>query len=250
MRTYLINLDRSTERLSIVTDRLAALGLTWERIPAVDGKTLTAEHKTAVVSPNWKFPTTLTSGEIGCMLSHRYCWEQFLATGDEWLLVLEDDCVFSPKAYQYLSSPDWIPEGVDLIQLSTVDEPAYCDHEISLPTLNNSLYRIKYSSPKGAYGYLISKRAAQLAVDMSRIIEEPADNFLFGHYSSFVKKISFFRLAKGIVKVVDDVPTTLPEKGKHKEWNLHRLSWKRFSTKLKMNLARKHCQLVQQQWLD
>ncbi len=250
MQTYLVNLDRSLDRLAIMTERLASIGIAWERIPAVDGKLLGAEQKSAVNSPNWKFPTRLTPGEIGCMMSHRRCWERFLSTHDEWLLVIEDDCVFSNQSFKYLSNPDWIPVGVDLVQFSTVNEPAYSDQEIALPEFNNSLYRIKYSSPKGTYGYFISRKAAKLALSMSEVIEEPADNFMFGYYSEFAKKIPYYRLAKGIIKVLDDVPTTIPEKGGHKEWNLHRLSWKRFCSKLKMTALRKQCQVIHQQWLD
>ena len=38
MRIFLINLDRSPQRLAFMTAQLNALGLRAERLPAVDGK--------------------------------------------------------------------------------------------------------------------------------------------------------------------------------------------------------------------
>lgn len=40
MQVYLVNMDRSKERLEIMSQRLAALGINFERVPAVDGSKL------------------------------------------------------------------------------------------------------------------------------------------------------------------------------------------------------------------
>jgi glycosyl transferase family 25 len=42
---FLINLERSAARLQRTTERLAKLGLTFERIPAVEGSVLTDSEK-------------------------------------------------------------------------------------------------------------------------------------------------------------------------------------------------------------
>src|SRR5262245_47643789 len=39
MNCFVINLDRSPNRLALVREQLTCLGLAWERVPAVDGST-------------------------------------------------------------------------------------------------------------------------------------------------------------------------------------------------------------------
>jgi glycosyl transferase, family 25 len=44
MQVYVINLDRRPDRLAEISQRLDALGLTFTRVPAVDGLTLPDNH--------------------------------------------------------------------------------------------------------------------------------------------------------------------------------------------------------------
>ena len=47
MQVYLVNMDRSTERLEIMSQRLATLGIAFERVAAVDGYKLADTAKNA-----------------------------------------------------------------------------------------------------------------------------------------------------------------------------------------------------------
>ncbi len=93
---YLINLDRSPDRLRNATANLNEVGLPFERISAVDGRNLDMENMAdfAVVDVIKK-ERWITPQVIGCSLSHYQAYKDFLASGSEWALILEDDIEFS-----------------------------------------------------------------------------------------------------------------------------------------------------------
>ena len=93
---YLINLDRSPERLANVSARLTALGLAFERVPAVDGMTL-SEAEFARQTRENRYYKPLRRGEVGCYLSHLEAMRRFVATGREYALILEDDVVLPDR---------------------------------------------------------------------------------------------------------------------------------------------------------
>lgn len=87
---YLINLDRAPERLASADRQLRALGIPYQRVPAVDGRTLPADELARLFSEN-RFYKSLIAGEAGCYLSHVEAQRHFLADGAEYALILEDD---------------------------------------------------------------------------------------------------------------------------------------------------------------
>jgi len=96
---YLINLDRSPERLQTMDARLKALGIGYQRIAAVDGRTAAfssrecdtrkycLSHGRYCVEPT----------EIGCYMSHvKTLFEFSRNSSASHALILEDDIEFSP----------------------------------------------------------------------------------------------------------------------------------------------------------
>ena len=119
MQVYLINLAGADDRLAAATTHLSKAGLNFSRIEAVDGRGKESRsfpqynHSNAVRF----YGRGLTSGEIGCYLSHLACIERFLESDNEHCLVLEDDVVFPVdgaqtlkfliEALQQSSASDW-----------------------------------------------------------------------------------------------------------------------------------------------
>ena len=128
MLRMIINLDRSKDRWQHMLGQMSDLGMNdgdFLRVSAVDGRKLTLEQLDNAVAPlnssaKADFPGTLTNTEIGCFLSHKKCWQQLLASHEEWGLVMEDDVRFSQEIMRFIRTDDWIPEGVDIVQLHTL----------------------------------------------------------------------------------------------------------------------------------
>lgn len=89
-RCYLINLDRSPERLATMVSRLDDLGIEFERIPGVDGMSLSEDEFGRQTSEN-RYYKPIRRGEVGCQLSHLKALARFLDSDARYALVLEDD---------------------------------------------------------------------------------------------------------------------------------------------------------------
>jgi glycosyl transferase, family 25 len=100
----IISMSRSLDRREAMMASFHALGVPFTFFDAVDGQTMTDEE-VAVLSPkpyvgHKKRP--LNRGEIGCAESFRRVLQKFVAGGDDYLCVAEDDANFSPQALAYL----------------------------------------------------------------------------------------------------------------------------------------------------
>lgn len=97
IKTYLINLEGSTQRLANAKKQLDAAGWSFERYAAYDGRGKDInefqnydDRKTKKI-----LGRSMLNSELGCYLSHYGCVEQFLKTDADYLVVLEDDLVIS-----------------------------------------------------------------------------------------------------------------------------------------------------------
>lgn len=92
---YLINLDRSSERLSRFRERNAHL-TNVTRFPAVDGSTLDkgALEKSGYIASDLSNGAGLMDGSLGCALSHVRLWEMAVRR-NEPITVFEDDAAVS-----------------------------------------------------------------------------------------------------------------------------------------------------------
>ncbi|MDY3115506.1 MAG: glycosyltransferase family 25 protein [Sutterella sp.] len=246
---YLINLKSSTDRLQSMRARLEPLGLFFERIEAVDAKTLSEEDLSVDQTPSIAYPRKLRSGELACFLSHRECWKRLVASKDDWALVLEDHCVFSSQVQEYLASTDWIPVECELIQFVWSKNPVYFDKQIPLEN-ENSLVRLNSSSPIGTSAYFISKKAAQIALDESQWIYGPVDNFLFGSLSGFSRQVRAWRLLGAVVKRNETTVTTIQGRAQKKVINAKSVDPRRIYTKLRTKAKRLYLDKAYQYWID
>lgn len=121
---FLINLDKSEDRLATSTAQLDALGFQFTRVSAVDGRTLGP-----AISEVYDRDVTqafcgrsLTPGEIGCYLSHLEAAKKVLESGAPCGIVFEDDFEMIPEGPEIISQIlRWLDENPtewDLMNLS------------------------------------------------------------------------------------------------------------------------------------
>ena len=93
--TQIISLEMQHERRERITRAFSHNNLFDVHIvTAVYGKSLDSTVLNALARPaaweSWQTPNV-----IGCMLSHRKCYENLLATSQEFSLILEDDAILT-----------------------------------------------------------------------------------------------------------------------------------------------------------
>ncbi|ETZ05176.1 glycosyltransferase family 25 protein [Holospora undulata] len=96
--TYIINLDRAKERWNKITHRLLKCSdFNIKRVAAIDGKYENFSHIPFDIHQTVRnFGQPLSTGTIGCYLSHVKVWEVFYNSQKDYCLVLEDDVTFDP----------------------------------------------------------------------------------------------------------------------------------------------------------
>lgn len=114
-----INLDRSLDRLAAISERLAHLGLTFVRIPAIDGHTLgRQEQRLAYRKRLWR--SHPTRSEIGCHLSHLRALQHIIDHKIPKAIILEDDAEFEP-AFVSVAQEDFDPRvKLDVLKLEGI----------------------------------------------------------------------------------------------------------------------------------
>jgi len=91
--TCVINLDRSTDRLARISERLNASGISFERLAAIDGQQAIVKGCEEYCNADAisKIGRPLSPGEVGCFLSHLKAIKWFLHTEAPLGMILEDD---------------------------------------------------------------------------------------------------------------------------------------------------------------
>ena len=103
MKTFVINLSDRRDRMMLFESQK----LEYERFDAVNGKKLTYEQLKKLgydTQSDWIDPihsTHLTSGEVGCFLSHYNLWKKCIELNVP-LCILEDDAVVPDNLYDDL----------------------------------------------------------------------------------------------------------------------------------------------------
>lgn len=192
MKSYLINLDKDTERLNFFKANFDRLGIPFERISAVDGRTFSEQDYQAfmqtrprdynrIQTKNW------LRGQMGCFLSHYHAWQK-IAEGDEhYCAVFEDDIHISDDLKQILQTDTWIPQSIDIIRLETSTNRVRLTPQPILSYKKRNLYGVK-STSWCAGAYIISRKTAQRLVNLPEAYHEPADVILYNLNESVIAK--------------------------------------------------------------
>jgi glycosyl transferase family 25 len=110
---FLINLDRSQDRLRYMQAQADRIGLQVERFPAIDGSAVPDHLRSQFAG------SRLTRGQVGCYASHLCLHERVVRDDLSYALILEDDAelqddlMLAAEKAMAAAPADW-----DYIQLS------------------------------------------------------------------------------------------------------------------------------------
>jgi len=183
MRIYLINLGRRPDRLAAMQAQAASLGLPLDRVEAVDAKLVEPallDRWFAAGGPLGEIPR----GDKACLLSHRLGWQEFLASGDDHAVFLEDDVKLSAAAGALLVSDNWIPANIGVVKLEHYGPPG---QRVLLSDVRKvgedfQLGRM-LSRHTGAAAYILSRPAVQMLLHQTRF-DLPVDHLIFNPNNS------------------------------------------------------------------
>ncbi|MDR2458749.1 MAG: glycosyltransferase family 25 protein [Holosporales bacterium] len=178
VHAYLINLDKSKDRLAEITPKLQTLCINYTRIPGVYGKDLSLEEKDRLVSRRRYLRFMhgrIGDGTVGCYLSHIKVWESFLESNCSYAVVFEDDADFVPGDLKRIV--DALIKHKDRWDIVTFDYLHY-GHPMKTLDLHEDSSLVRFRTRVGNTGcYLINRRAASRLLRKSLPIMMPIDHY-------------------------------------------------------------------------
>jgi glycosyl transferase family 25 len=172
---FLINLDRSQDRLARCIPLLEQMGISWERVTGIEGAKLPADELARLnprPAPHGEWFRGLTPGEIGCFLSHIACWRLIAERGLDCALVLEDDFApddgFSAERLAAFadSSAHW-----DVLKLTRIGRNA----KLAMPLEHGASIHHIGKGPIDGTGYLVSLAGARKLIQRREHLLRPVD---------------------------------------------------------------------------
>ena len=100
IKIYAIVLKHKTDLINEMTEKLKNTNIDYEIFDAIYGKDLTEDfynENNIVIDPKFRNPfthTSMTTGEIGCALSHYYCWKKAYEENIDYPIFVESDAIF------------------------------------------------------------------------------------------------------------------------------------------------------------
>ncbi|WP_136659285.1 glycosyltransferase family 25 protein [Nitratireductor sp. XY-223] len=196
MKTYLINLDRSEDRLSWFMKDAGRLDLDVVRVPAVDGAYLSpAEIDAYQRMKNRGYE--LGRSDIASYLSHRLVWQRVAESGEPWAFVAEDDIHFSERAAPFFADAGWIPDDADIVKAETFAVPTRISRWSNPKVFDRSI-SLLHCRHLGAAGYFLSAECAQRLVGWTEDYCELADVILFDEELGIFDRLRIYQLVPAI----------------------------------------------------
>ncbi len=230
VQAFIIHLVRATQRREnaeqTLRDCRESGGIEGEFWPAVDGSTLSADTTESFFRPGVfepTYPFALKTGEIGCFLSHRQVWAEIIRRDLRAGLVLEDDLLIDRDKF-----------GPALrLAMRHIDDLGIIKMRITPPKVKARLIDRQEGanlvlSPEpgvGAQANLISKDAARILLDRSKVFDRPVDTFIQSHWHTGIRPATCF-------------PAGIAHHYKALEGSTIQAEKKSFKTKLWRELAR------------
>tara|TARA_R110002049_G_scaffold46487_1_gene135143 strand:- start:89323 stop:90141 length:819 start_codon:yes stop_codon:yes gene_type:complete len=192
MHAYVINLDRSPERLQFVQDQARSYGIEIERVSAVDGRTLSPSQLGELSSPDFEFQP-LNISEIALFTSQKLAWKKLVESGHPHAAVFEDDVVLSPTIRATFDAIDHFHDEFDVIKLETTLRRVVCSREGQRIDSGESLQQL-LTWHGGAAGYVITAKCAARLLEIKKRVSDPADQVLFNPLSSVSSTLRILQL--------------------------------------------------------
>ncbi|MBC3765892.1 glycosyltransferase family 25 protein [Neptunicella marina] len=171
----LINLARSTSRLTESEKALNAQNLAYTRIDAVDGNKLSEAELSAhydLQLNQTRYHKDLNKGEIACYLSHRKAWQHIVDNNLDFAVILEDDFELIGDLSQAISTTSSIQVNWDYIKLAGHTRTRHPIYQIQQDDMQLVIYN---KLPSHTLAQIVSKEGACKLLTHSDLISRPVD---------------------------------------------------------------------------
>ncbi|SPF77833.1 glycosyltransferase family 25 protein [Pseudoprimorskyibacter insulae] len=179
VRLYVLSLkDRNPRRASIAADlaalNLEALGVTVILFDAVDGRDGFPKRFEAMLDRDGAAQIerrALSNGEFACALGHRLMAEDFLASGSDWAIILEDDAIIDDRLHRFIAAQGY--KAAPMLMLHHLNARVM-GNGIAVPGADGAAYRLAMSAFM-TVGYTMGRGFAKALIASQTPVRHKAD---------------------------------------------------------------------------
>jgi GR25 family glycosyltransferase involved in LPS biosynthesis len=194
---YYINLDGQPQRQTYMENQFKYWGIeNYERLSAYDGRVDDLGH--LIVG---RYPTDMTSGEIGCVTSHLKAIKHWLDTSDsEIAMFMEDDIDLQTASYWNFTWQDFIsniPYNWDCVQLAVIcTGPLHANlHRRFINDFSTACYILNRDYAKKLIKYHI--RGDRYKLDNGVKPRPVADDLIYNSGNTYAVPLFLYRISLG-----------------------------------------------------
>jgi len=198
IKAFIIHLERAHNRQPQVEKLMAALPVTAEIVPAVDGKNLADADVARYYQPRLHqpfYPFTLSINEIACFLSHRKAWTTLIEQGCTAGFILEDDAAIGDDF-----AAAFVLARTFMTPRSLIRFPHRAREKGKTLTQHGNV-RLMMPQPAGLgqVAYLLSRSVAEQLLKVTETFDRPIDVALQMFWLTKIRPLSI--LPSGISEI-------------------------------------------------
>ena len=176
---YVINLDRSTERLELISSQLSNQKINVKRIPAIDGIELNIDKEADDSMCKSEMGRSIQPGEVGCFLSHIKALEAFISSKSDFAVILEDDAIIQSEFYIRIKTLCNFLVTNQYSNLCAINlGPSDYKYTTKIKSLANFDLLRAHRFPMLATGILWTREGAEVVLSQKGKVKYPYDNYL------------------------------------------------------------------------
>ncbi len=179
-----INLLKDTDKKTKIKAQLSALNLNYCFFEAVDGSKLSATKIDQIYdrrATRKSRKRDLSSGEIGCALSHIGIYKKILADNIDYAIILEDDALIGADFVQTINNIKHLPKDWELFLLGWQNS-RLCYAKCQSHQNFSGFSIIKPMSMfGGTYAYIINQKGCEKMLTHTQKIGNPIDYYTGGY---------------------------------------------------------------------
>lgn len=211
MKIYIINLEKSTDRLTHQIKQFDRLGLNFERLNAVSIQDITEEFYLSHLKYGQRL---IKQGEMACFLSHKKAWE-LVVLHNEPCVILEDDALLVHDFADLLKAIEEmdLSHQVDLINLEVQPRSKIVSHKPIRSFLNQEYYLYElFLEKNGTGGYIIFPSGAKKLLAYAKTTLGLADAFIYSCPNLKTTQIEPAVLLQDVICPAYNIPIEQPPK--------------------------------------
>lgn len=182
IKIYAIVLKHKSDLIQEMTVKLKATNMNFEIVDAIYGKDLDDQYYKQhgiSIDPQFRNPwtnTSLTTGEIGCALSHYFCWKKAYEENIDYPIFVESDAIFEDKFEETVKEMLTKSPKFDLLYLG---RKTFRKDKEDVLQINDAYKLVNPVFSYWCIGYMFSKEGVEKIVQ-SKFLENiiAVDDFL------------------------------------------------------------------------